>query len=288
MATPHRIAIVGGGFGGVYTALELEKRLANDPNVEITLISHDNFFLFTPMLHEVAASDLDLTTIVNPIRKLLRKVNFIAGDIKHIDLDRRKLIVLHGLDRHEHIQDFDQVVLSLGCTTNFFGLPGLEENSITMKSLEDAVNLRNRLIAMLEEADTECGKAVRQPLLTIITAGGGFAGVETIASINDFLRSALRYYRNLRETDLRLILVHPGDVILPELGPQLGVYAQKKLLERGVEILTHTRVASYDGHTATLTNGMEVPSRTLIWTAGTTPHALLKMLPCQNEKGRLV
>jgi NADH dehydrogenase len=287
MATPHRIAIVGGGFGGVYTALELEKRLANDPNVEVTLISHDNFFLFTPMLHEVAASDLDLTTIVNPIRKLLRKVNFIAGDIKSIDLDNKTLTVLHGLDRHEHTHDFDQVVLSLGCTTNFFGLPGLEENSITMKSLEDAVNLRNRLIAILEEADTECGKDIRQPLLTIITAGGGFAGVETVASINDFLRGALKYYRNLQESDLRLVLVHPGDVILPELGPQLGAYAQKKLQERGIEILTHTRVASYDGHTATLSNGMPISTRTLIWTAGTTPHPLLKMLPCKNEKGRL-
>jgi NADH dehydrogenase len=288
MATKHRIAIVGGGFGGVYTALELEKRLANDPNVEITLISHDNFFLFTPMLHEVAASDLDLATIVNPIRKLLRKVNFIAGEIQSIDLDSRKLTVLHGLDRHQHTHEFDQVLLSLGCTTNFFGLPGLEENSITMKSLEDAVNLRNRLIAILEEADTECGEAIRQPLLTIITAGGGFAGVETLASINDFLRGALRFYRNIKESDIRLVLVHPGDVILPELGPKLGAYAQKKLQERGIEILTHTRVASYDGRLATLTNGMEVPSRTLIWTAGTTPHALLKMLPCKNDKGRLV
>ena len=288
MAPKHRIAIVGGGFGGVYAAIELEKRLANDPNVEITLISHDNFFLFTPMLHEVAASDLDLTTIVNPIRKLLRKATFIAGEIRSIDLDKRKLTVLHGLDRHEHEHEFDQVLLSLGCTTNFFGLPGLEENCITMKSLEDAINLRNRLIAILEEADTECGEKIRQPLLTIVAAGGGFAGIETIASVNDFLRGALRFYRNIRESDIRLLVVHPGDVILPELGPQLGAYAQKKLQERGIEILTHTRVAGYDGHVATLSNGMSIPTRTLIWTAGTAPHALLGMLPCKNEKGRLI
>ena len=288
MGTIHRIAIVGGGFGGVYTAIELEKRLAKDPNVEITLISHENFILFTPMLHEVAASDLDLTTIVNPIRKLLRKVNFIAGEIQSVDLDKKTLSVLHGLDRHEHVHEFDQVVLSLGCTTNFFGLPGLEENAITMKSLEDAVNLRNRLIAILEEADTECGENVRRPLLTVVTAGGGFAGVETIASINDFLRDSLKYFRHIKESDLRLVLIHPGDVILPELGEHLGIYTQKKLKERGVEIMTNTRVTGYDGHVVTLNNGMSIESRTLIWTAGTTPHALIKMLPCKSDHGRVV
>ena len=284
----HRILVIGGGFGGVYTALELEKRLKNDPGVDITLTSHDNFFLFTPMLHEVAASDLDLTTIVNPIRKMLRKVNFVAGEIQSIDLENRKVKVLHGLDRHEHVQEFDQIVLSLGCTTNFFGIPGLEEHAITMKSLEDAVNLRNRMIAMLEEADTECGEKIRKPLLTIVTAGGGFAGVETLASINDFLRESLKFYRNIKDSDLRIVLVHPGDVILPELGPELGAYAQKKLKERGVEVLTETRVTGYDGRVVALNNGMNIESRTLIWTAGTTPHMMLNSLPCKNEKGRLV
>lgn len=279
--------IVGGGFGGVYTALELEKKLAGDPNVEITLISHENFFLFTPMLHEVAASDLDLTTIVSPIRKMLRKVNFVAGEIQSINLESRKVTVLHGLDRHEHVHEFDQIVLSLGSTTNFFGLPGLEQNAITMKSLEDAVNLRNRLIAILEEADTECGKQVRQPLLTIVTAGAGFAGVETIASINDFLRDSLKYFRNINESDLRLVLIHPGDVILPELGPELGNYTQRKLKERGIEILTNARVTGFDGHVVTLKDGTSIESRTLIWTAGTTPHALIGMLPCKSDKGRI-
>jgi NADH:ubiquinone reductase (H+-translocating) len=288
MATKHRIAIAGGGFGGVYTALELEKHMAKHDDVEITLVSHENFLLFTPMLHEVAASDLDLTTIVNPIRKLLRKVNFVAAEVQNVDLDSKKLTVLHGLDRHEHVMEFDQIVLSLGCTTNFFGNAGLEENAITMKSLEDAINLRNRLIAILEEANTECGENIRQPLLTIVTAGGGFAGVETIASINDFLRGALKFFPNIKEHDLRLVLVHPGDVILPELGEHLGSYAQKKLKERGVEILTQARIADYDGHIVSLKDGTTIESRTLIWTAGTMPHALIGMLPCKNEKGKII
>jgi NADH:ubiquinone reductase (H+-translocating) len=284
----QRIVIAGGGFGGVYTALELEKLVGNNPEVEVTLISHDNFFLFTPMLHEVAASDLDLTTIVSPIRKMLRKVNFIAAEIECVDLENRTITVLHGLDKHEHIQEFDQIVLSLGSTTNFFGLPGLEENTITMKSLEDAVNLRNRLIAILEEAATECGDSIRKPLLTIVTAGGGFAGVETLASVNDFLRDSLKYFPRIKETDLRLVLIHPGEVILPELGEHLGAYTQKKLQERGIEILTKTRVSGYDGHTVTLNNGMKIESRTVIWTAGTTPHSLINTLPCKNERGRVV
>jgi NADH:quinone reductase (non-electrogenic) len=156
-----------------------------------------------------------------------------------------------------------------------------------MKSLEDAVNLRNRLIALLEEADTECAAHLREPLLTIVVAGGGFAGVETIASINDFLRGALKHYQNLRPENLRLLLVHPGDVILPELGPKLGSYAQKKLQERGVEILRNTRVAGYDGDTVSLNNGMTFSTHTLIWTAGTTPNALLNTIPCEKDRGKL-
>jgi NADH dehydrogenase len=284
---PHRIIILGGGFAGVYAAIELEKKFANDPSVEITLVNRDNFFLFTPMLHEVAASDLDITNIVNPVRKLLRKVHFFAGDVDTIDLTKKTVTVSHGLHRHSHEMPFDQLVITLGSTTNFFGLPGLEENAITMKSLEDAVNLRNRLIALLEEADTECSAHLREPLLTVVVAGGGFAGVETLASINDFLRGALKHYTNIRPEHLRLLLVHPGEVILPELGPKLGGYAQKKLEERGIQVLTNTRVSGYDGNIVALNNGTTFPTHTVIWTAGTTPNALLKSLPCEKDRGRL-
>jgi NADH:ubiquinone reductase (H+-translocating) len=287
MPSPNRILILGGGFAGVYAAIELDKKFAKDPGVEITLINRDNFFLFTPMLHEVAASDLDITNIVNPVRKLLRKVNFFAGDVDAVDMEKRTVTVSHGLDRHSHDLPYDQLVIALGSTTNFFGLPGLEEHAITMKTLEDAVNLRNRLIALLEEADTECSAHLREPLLTIVVAGGGFAGVETIASINDFLRGALKHYPNIRPENLRLLLVHPGNVILPELGPKLGSYAQKKLQDRGVEILTETRVSGYDGEVVSLNNGLSFSTHTLIWTAGTTPNSLLKTLPCEKDRGKL-
>src|SRR5512146_653922 len=284
----HRILILGGGFAGLYTALELERLLAKDPETEITLINRDNFFLFTPMLHEVAASDLDLTNIVNPIRKLLRKVQFFQGEVQAVDLERRVVTVAHGFDQHPHVLEYDRLVLGLGSTTNFFGLPGLEENAVTMKTLADAINLRNRMVAVLEEADTECCSALRRPLLTVVVAGGGFAGVETIAGINDFLHEAIRYYPNLRRDQVRVVLVHPGPVILPELNPSLGLYAQRKLEERGVEIRLNCKVTGYDGILATLSDGDVVACKTLIWTAGTTPSMLLNDLPCEKQRGRLL
>src|SRR3712207_1709136 len=236
-----RILILGGGFGGVYAALKLDKTIARDPDVEVTLVNRENFFLFTPMLHEIAASDLDLTNIVNPIRKMLRHVSFFIGDVENIDVAGKRVTVSHGVDRHTHALEYDHLVLGLGSVTNFFGLPGLEERALTMKSLSDAIRLRNRLIAHLEQADTECAAADREPLLTFVVAGGGFAGVETIASINDFLHDALPYYPSLKPEMLRVVLVHPGEYILPELGEKLGRYADRKLRERGVEIRSEER-----------------------------------------------
>jgi NADH:quinone reductase (non-electrogenic) len=221
-----RIVILGGGFAGLHAAIHLDDTLARDPHMEVTLVNRENFFLFTPMLHEVAASDLDLTNIVNPVRKLLKRVKFFAGEVESIDVSRRSVTVSHGFDHHHHELPYDHLVIGLGSITNFFNLPGLAEKALTMKSLGDAIHLRNHLIGSLEEADTECSDDVRGPLLTFVVAGGGFAGVETIAGINDFVREAIHFYNNLRGGMLRIVLVHPGDVILPELGPKLGRYAQ--------------------------------------------------------------
>jgi NADH dehydrogenase len=283
-----RILILGGGFGGMYVALHLEKTLAHAPDVDITIINRDNFFLFTPMLHEIAASDLDLTHIVNPVRKLLRKVDFFAGDVEAIDLDKKFVTVSHGFDHHHHDLPYDYLVIALGSITNFFGLPGLEERAVTVKSLGDAIHLRNRIIQHLEEADTECAAKDREPLLTFVVAGGGFAGVETMASIHDFVLEALPYYRNLRKEMIRTIVVHPGNVILPELGEKLGRYAQEKLSMRGVEVRCNTKVTGVDDRTVTLSDGTSINSKLLIWTAGTSPNPILDTLPCKKERGRLV
>jgi len=283
---PKRILILGGGFAGLYAAMELEKTVGRDPDVEVTLVNRENFFLFTPMLHEVAASDLDLTTIVNPVRRMLKRVNFFAGQVENIDLENKRVEVSHGFDHHNHWLEYDYLVLGLGSITNFYNLPGLEQRALTMKSLGDAMTLRNRLIAYLEEADSECCN-VKEPLLTFVVAGGGFAGVETVAGINDFLREALPSYPHLREQMLRVVLVHPGPVILPELGEKLGTYAQRKLAARKVEIRVNTKVVAVDDEGVELSDGTMIEGKTIIWTAGTSPHPLIQALPCAKERGRL-
>jgi NADH:ubiquinone reductase (H+-translocating) len=287
MAERHKVVILGGGFAGLYAALELEKSLAKHADVDVTLVNRENFFLFTPMLHEVAAGELDPTNIVNPVRKLLRRVSFYEGRVLKIDLHNKRVTVEHGLDEHTHELPYDQIILALGSTTQFFNLPGVEEHALTMKTLSDAVKLRNHLIGVLEETDTRCAQDQRHGPLSVVVAGAGFAGVETLASINDFLRHSMQFYRNLSEHDLRITLIHPGDVLLPELNPELGSYAQRELEERGVEVRAHSRVASYDGEVVQLTNGTKIPTRTLIWTAGTMPHPLIGTLPCERERGRL-
>ena len=282
-----RVLILGGGFGGMYAALEFERALVRGAALDVTLVNHDNFFLFTPMLHEVAASDLDITNIVSPIRKLLHRVTFFHGEIEAIDLVHQRVGLSHGHEQHCHSLPYDHLVLALGSTTNFFDIPGLADRAFTMKSLSDAIVLRNHLIANLEEADYECG-APRAPLLNFVVAGGGFAGVETIAAMNDFLREAVRYFPHLREDMLRIILVSSGKIILPELGEQLGTYAQRKLAEQKVEIRSDCKVTAVKGQDVTLSDGTTVTTNTLVWTAGISPHTLLATLPCSKEKGRVL
>jgi NADH dehydrogenase len=287
----QRVIVLGGGFGGVYAAMHLERALADHPEVEIILVSRENFFSFTPMLHEVAASDVDLAHIVNPVRKLLKRVRFFVGDVANVDLDRRVVRVVHGsrADEHHHDLEFGQLVLALGSITNFRDVPGLAEHALTMKSLGDAIALRNQLIASLEEADTECSQRAgrRSALCTVVVAGGGFAGVETIGALNDFAREALRFYPNLSKRELRFVLVHSGDEILPELDATLGAYAREKLAARGVEIRLGVRVSSAGDDEVELSDGEKLQARTLVWTAGTAPHPMLARLTCEKERGRV-
>ena len=290
----REIVIVGGGFGGIYAALELEKSLKRELRagaVKITLIARDNFFLFTPMLHEVAAGDLNPAHIVNPIHRLLKYTHFFCGEVESVDLPGKRVGVRHGgaLDSHDHAHTltYDHLVLAPGSVAHFAGVPGVERDALTMRTLGDAIALRGRLIEALELADADCFAQMREPILTIVIAGGGFSGVETAGAVNDFLRDAVRHYSHLKAESVRVVLVHSGARVLPELGEKLGDYATRELGVNGIEVRLNARVAAYENGVVALDDGERIAAQTLVWTVGNAPAPLLGMLPTMTERGRV-
>jgi NADH:ubiquinone reductase (H+-translocating) len=283
-----KIVIAGGGFAGLYAAKYLDKHLARRPDIEVTLIARENFILFTPMLHEVAAGDLAPGDIVNPLRRILRHVNVIEADVTDVDPGARKVRCVHGLERGELEFDFDHLLLALGSETNFFDNAGIRDWAVTMKNLSDAALLRNRVVAFLEEASLETDAAARRQWLTFVIAGGGFAGAETAGAVNDFVRETAKFYPQLADEEIRVVVIHPGDYLLPELGEELGRYAERKMRERKVEVIKGARVANYDGWVVTLNNGLSIPTATLVWTAGVKPSPVVAALSCPKERGRIV
>lgn len=283
-----KVVILGGGFAGLYAAIYLDKTLARRGEVELTVIARENFTLFTPMLHEVAAGDLHPTDIVNPIRRILHHARFVEAEVQAIDLEARSVHCAGGLARLAMEFEFDHLLVALGSETNFFELPGVSEWAVTMKTLSDAALLRNRMLALFEEASLYDDPVVRRQLLTFVVAGGGFSGVETAGALNDLMREAMGAYPELNEELIRVIIVHPGKFLLPELGEKLGRYAERKLCERKVEVLKGVRVASYDGSVVSLADGQSISASTLIWTAGVKPSPAIAALPCRKEHGHLV
>jgi NADH:quinone reductase (non-electrogenic) len=278
------IVILGGGFAGVYAALRLEKKFARDDNVEITLISDENFMLFTPMLPEVPSSSIEAKHIVSPLRAFFRKVKFQNKEVQSIDLAGRVVVAAHCPACERNELRFDHLVLALGSKTNFQNIPGLADHAFPMKTLGDAMMLRNHIIDVFEHADLQEDSRTREGMLTFVVAGGGFAGVETVAELRDFALAAQSFYRNVRPQEVRVLLVHSGARILPEIGESLADYALKKLIEKGVEVRLNTRVTSATAEWVELGSKERISTNTLIWTAGVKPSALLGMLPCPITK----
>jgi len=219
---------------------------------------------------------------------MLKWVQFVQAGVRSIDLAAKRLHCTRDLRPLPLDLDYDHLVLALGSETNFFGMQGVAENAVTLKTLGDAALLRARVLEILEATSLEPDAAVRKRMLTFVVAGGGFAGVETIGAINDLVHEALRYYPQLAPQEVRVVLVHPDEVVLPELGEKLGRYAQQKLVERGVEIRPGTKVTGYVNSLVAVSPGEAVPAATLIWTAGVTPNPVVARLPCKKQKGRVV
>lgn len=283
-----QIVILGGGFAGVEAARYLDRTAAKRADVEVTLVSRENFTLFTPMLDELAAGDLEPSHISNPLRKLLRRVTVLSGTVKTIDLATRRVKISYGISGLTRELPFDDLVLALGSETNSLGIPGVAEHALGIKTLGEAVMLRTRVIAMLEFASVEPNPERRKRMLAFVVAGGGFAGVETVGAINDLARESLPHYERIDPRELRVVLIHGGRVILPELGEALGVYAQEKLSERQVEIKLGAKVVSYADGVVRCSDEEVFPADTLVWAAGVSPNPILKDTPLELQKGRVV
>ena len=285
-----QIVILGGGFAGRTTAEYLEREFGADRSVAFTLISDTNALLFTPMLAEVAGSSLEPTHISSPLRTSLRRTQVLRGRVRQIDLHRHRVVL--ALDRSDWDETapgasremaYDHLVLALGSVTNFFGIENLEKHAFNFKSLLDAIRIRNHVIDMFERADRTMDAEQRAELLTLVIAGGGFAGVELAGALNDFSRGILADYPNLRPEELRVILVHSGARILPELSESLSDYAQQTMSARGVAFKLNARLVDARPGMVVLGTGEEIRARTLVWTAGTAPNPLLKTLVVERD-----
>ena len=291
-----KILILGGGFAGVECCLDLESYFKNNTDVEISLVSEDNFLLFTPMLPQVASGTIETRHIVTAIRTLINKTRFFEGRIKNID-PYGKTVTLYGTAENRGIQlHYDFLVIALGSQTNFFGMKDVEDNAYTMKTLNAAVVLRNRIIDMMEQAENETDPILRKSLLRFIMVGGGFAGVETAGEINDFVADISKYYPNIQTEDIKITLVEAGSEILVGFPRKLANFAKTKLIERGVEVILNFGVSSFDGKQVYLKN-TENPNEeqdnvilasTLVWTAGVTPIDLIKDSLFKTIKGRIL
>lgn len=296
-----KIVILGSGFAAVECARQLEAEFGKDPGIELVMIGEDNFLLFTPMLPQVASGMIETRHIVFPIRTICKKTKFYEGRIKNID-PYGKLVTIWGTgDKRSISIHYDFLVVALGSETNFFGMADVEKNAYTMKTLNDAVMLRNRVIDMFEQAENETNPILRKSFLNFVVVGGGFAGIETAGELMDLLLDARKYYPTIHKEDLKVIVLEAMGEILPGFNKKLADFAKKKLIERGIDIQLKKAVTSFDGNEVTIKtldetakdaiDQSEVESiitKTLVWTAGVTPVNTIKRSMFKTEKGKLL
>jgi NADH dehydrogenase len=274
------IVVLGGGFGGVYTAQALETLLGANEDVQISLVNRENYFVFQPMLPEIVSGSIGLTDMVSPLAHLLPRTNVHVREVEKIDFSARTVTLSPGFLPRHNILQYDHLVFALGNVTDFRGLRGLPEHALPFKNLADALNLRNHLIKALGEAAIEKDERLRQQLLTFVVAGGGFSGVEVVAEINDFVRGSAPDYRGrIDDKEIRVILLHNMDRILPEMDEKLAIFAQRKLAQRGVEIRFGTRLSAATGEAAILDGGERIETKTLVSTVPSSPHPLIQSIP---------
>jgi NADH:ubiquinone reductase (H+-translocating) len=290
-----RVLILGGGFGGVYAAVRLGKLFSKKElqEVEITIVSRENYIVFQPLLPEVISGSVELNHVIAPIRRMAPKAQLYNRDIEAIDPVARTVTLSPGARPERLTLSYDHLVVAMGTRLDHSKIPGMREHASPFKYLGDALYLRNQLVHALEQAETETDPEMRRRLLTFVVAGGGFSGVECIAEMNDFLREAVHAYHNISETDLRLILLQRSERILPELTESLAAFAHKLLVKRGVEIRLGADLKAVTADEVVIEDRNRrqtetIGTRTTVATVPAGPHPLLSALPFPQEKGRIV
>jgi NADH:ubiquinone reductase (H+-translocating) len=280
------VVIAGGGFGGANVARRLERTLPKQ-SARLMLVNDVNFLLYTPFLPEAAAGLLEPRHVVTPLREILKRTYLRLGAITAHDPAART-VELRTHEGEAQTIRYDQLILSIGSVSRTVPVPGLAEHAIGFKSLADAIWLRNHVVETLEEANATEDPARRERLLTYVFVGGGYAGLEALAELQDFAADAMDAYPRARLHGMRWILVEATGRVLPEIDEKLADYAVRELKGRGIEIRLGTTTEAVDAESATLSTGETVPTRTVVWTAGVRPHPSLRQLSVPlDERGRV-
>jgi NADH dehydrogenase len=280
-----KVLVIGGGFGGVFAAKALERR--GRGKLEVELVNANNYFVFQPLLPEVAAASIHSADAVVPLRQLLRRVQIRQAEVMGIDFEKKTVIVVQGTRRIPIDLTYDELVIALGTGVDLKRFPGLPEHALTMKDLADAHRLRTHVIGCLETADVTEDKEVRRPLLTFVVVGAGFSGVETVAETRELVRRALKYYRNIDPDEIRFYLIEFADRILPTFPVDLAEYATRRLQIHGIEVMTGVGTKAATGSAVELTDGRIIPTSTIVATIGNGPHRLVETLGLQLHWGRV-
>jgi NADH dehydrogenase len=277
------LLIVGGGFAGTRSAQVLERTLP--PGWTLTLISQENFITFNPLLPEVVGASILPSHVIAPHRQMINCSHVCMAQVSAIDTAAR---IVHYLGEGAGTLPYDQLILACGANANLEVVRGMANYGLPLKTLGDAMFLRNRIIARLEQAELQPDPEHRRWLTSFIVVGGGFSGVETAGELVDFLYASLRYYRRVSCEDLRIVLLHGTDRLLPELSPHLGAFTLRKMRSRRIDVRLNARAVRVTDRDVHLESGEIIQGGTVICTIGTQPNALLESIPAVKNRGRLV